>query len=188
MSPTCQRDLIAIVCRQRCLSRGGAGNAALSSVGRAVDAEKAHDDDDWSGTRHRRYIARMVNGELRDGPDHASAVAYSSPPMFRRTLGILPLVLVMASVIVAFFLGGYLSELVLSFAPVALMIGLLRAGGYIGAKRLTELVARVRGKRARIRPVRTWSSGISRCGVRGGRLIAHSLAERGPPALLAARG
>jgi hypothetical protein len=75
---------------------------------------------------------------------------------------------------------------ILHLLPAAAIIAPLLLGRYLGADRLVALAARRTGRR---RPARTAGRAKRAPGIlpRGGRLLAASLAERGPPALLPAR-
>ena len=73
----------------------------------------------------------------------------------------------------------------LALAPLLLLLATLVAGRYVGEERIARLAARLRPRRRRPR--------VARLGCdqpdpvvppRGGRLIAASLAQRGPPAVL----
>ncbi len=72
----------------------------------------------------------------------------------------------------------------LALAPLALLLLTLLAGRYVGEERIARLGARMRRRArrpvARLTPRPSPSSGLPR----GGRLIAASLALRGPPAVL----
>jgi hypothetical protein len=73
----------------------------------------------------------------------------------------------------------------LALAPVLLLLASLLAGRYVGEERIARLAARLRPSRRRARVARL--GGGQPAGVvlpRGGRLIATSLAQRGPPAVL----
>jgi hypothetical protein len=108
--------------------------------------------------------------------------------MVRRDLH--PLLALTALVLVAAVaqrLGG--SELLLALPALALLVP-LAAGRYVGEERLARLAGRRAGGATRRVP-RTQSPRTPRAPrvvvPRGGRLIASRLAERGPPALAAAR-
>lgn len=73
----------------------------------------------------------------------------------------------------------------LALAPLLLLVASLLAGRYVGEERIAHLAARLRSPARRGR--------VARAGrrqpapvvpPRGGRLIAASLAQRGPPAVL----
>ena len=73
----------------------------------------------------------------------------------------------------------------LALAPLLLLLASLLAGRYVGEERIARLAARLRPPRRRARVARLGCG--QRAGVvppRGGRLIATSLAQRGPPAVL----
>lgn len=77
--------------------------------------------------------------------------------------------------------------LLVALVPLFLLIGSLLAGRYVGEGRIASLAAR-RARPARRRPAP--ASGAVPAGrggtylPRGGRLVAASLAQRGPPAVL----
>ncbi|NLT04831.1 MAG: hypothetical protein GXY03_00830 [Solirubrobacterales bacterium] len=83
-----------------------------------------------------------------------------------------------------------LGHLLLYAAPLLLIALPLLAGRYVGEDRLARAVASRRGKRPRaerrIAPPRAALRPLAAL-PRGGRLIAFSLADRPPPALLTAR-
>ncbi|WP_241004261.1 hypothetical protein [Conexibacter sp. SYSU D00693] len=84
--------------------------------------------------------------------------------------------------------AGVLDASVLHALPLLVLALPLLAGRYVGEDRLAALAAVVRARRAR--PVGAALPRLRRPVVRvarGGRLIAASLAERGPPALALAR-
>ncbi len=89
-----------------------------------------------------------------------------------------------SAVVLACALGGQL-ELLVYAAPLVLIGAPLLAGRYLGEDTLERL------RRTPERPRRPRVSevpGVRRAAVllpRGGRLIAHALAERGPPAVSA---
>jgi hypothetical protein len=73
----------------------------------------------------------------------------------------------------------------LALAPLLLLLATLVCGRYVGEERIARLAARVRrpARQARVaRLGRGHAAGF--VPPRGGRLIAASLAQRGPPAVL----
>jgi hypothetical protein len=73
----------------------------------------------------------------------------------------------------------------LALAPLLLLLATLLAGHYVGEERIARLAARLRPPARRARVARLGCG--QPAGVvppRGGRLIAASLAQRGPPAVL----
>ncbi len=73
----------------------------------------------------------------------------------------------------------------LALAPLLLFVATLVAGRYVGEERIARLAARLRPAQRRPRVARLGrgqSAGVVL--PRGGRLIAASLAQRGPPAVL----
>ena len=73
----------------------------------------------------------------------------------------------------------------LALAPLLLLLASLLAGRYVGEERIARLAARLRPSARRARVARLGRG--QRAPVvpaRGGRLIAVSLAQRGPPAVL----
>lgn len=75
----------------------------------------------------------------------------------------------------------------LAHAPLIFLLLTLVAGRYVGEERIARLAARVAPRAPR--PARRLAPRPSPVGVlpRGGRLIAASLALRGPPAVLVVR-
>jgi hypothetical protein len=75
----------------------------------------------------------------------------------------------------------------LALAPLLLFLATLVAGRYVGEERIAHLAARWRHPAARRRRVTLLGRRPTAPVVlpRGGRLIAASLAHRGPPAVLA---
>ncbi|MEA2357085.1 MAG: hypothetical protein QOI62_345 [Solirubrobacteraceae bacterium] len=108
--------------------------------------------------------------------------------MVRRNLHLLlTLAALVLVAVVAQRLGG--SELLLALPALALLVP-LAAGRYVGEERLARLVQRRAGRATRTvsRALVPRTPRAPRVVVpRGGRLIASRLAERGPPALAAAR-
>ncbi|HKE15650.1 MAG TPA: hypothetical protein VKB80_12320 [Kofleriaceae bacterium] len=78
---------------------------------------------------------------------------------------------------------------VLMVSPFLVLALPLLAGRYVGERRIQRLVARFAGpvRRAARRLVARVARAPRVLVPRGGRLVAASLAERGPPATLAAR-
>ena len=75
--------------------------------------------------------------------------------------------------------------LLVALVPLFLLIGSLLAGRYVGEQRIASLAARRARRARRPRPRRlTALPSPSRILPRGGRLVAASLAQRGPPAVL----
>jgi hypothetical protein len=74
----------------------------------------------------------------------------------------------------------------LALAPLLLFLATLVAGHYVGEERIARLAARLRRPKARCPRVALLGRPQSAPVVlpRGGRLIAASLAHRGPPAVL----
>jgi hypothetical protein len=77
--------------------------------------------------------------------------------------------------------------LLVALVPLFLLIGSLLAGRYVGVERIASLAAR-RSRPARRPRARALVAvpAAARILPRGGRLVAASLAQRGPPAVLAA--
>ncbi|MGZ4270790.1 MAG: hypothetical protein ACXVFN_16450 [Solirubrobacteraceae bacterium] len=73
----------------------------------------------------------------------------------------------------------------IAIAPLALLLITLLLGRYVGEERIARLAARFRPPRRRPSAPPLSSSRATACALpRGGRLIAASLAQRGPPAVL----
>jgi hypothetical protein len=102
-------------------------------------------------------------------------------PQHRR---LLPVALAGVCLLLALTVAGLGTGLLL-LSPALLLLCPLLTGRYVGERRLVELASRCRPRR-RTRPVRP-ADPAHRAGraagdaVRGGRLIAAALAERGPP-------
>jgi hypothetical protein len=113
---------------------------------------------------------------------------YASPAMARRDLHLL-LGLTALTLILVLVQAATGAEVLLASPALVLALPLL-AGRYVGERGIARLASRlvVRARRA----VRALSARLSRRAPRvllprGGRLLAASLAERGPPAPRAAR-
>ena len=73
----------------------------------------------------------------------------------------------------------------LALAPLLLLLATLVAGRYVGEERIARLAARLRPRRRRPHVARLGCEQPAPVVLpRGGRLIAASLAQRGPPAVL----
>lgn len=92
-----------------------------------------------------------------------------------------------AALLLAFAAGAVGGELLYA-APVVLLALPLLSGRYVGEQSIERLASRraTRTDRSAARPVMVSRAG-ARAFPRGGLLVAASLAERGPPARLAAR-
>jgi hypothetical protein len=96
----------------------------------------------------------------------------------------------LAGLLVGLVLAQAITGAEVMMASPALVLALpLLAGRYVGEERLARLVARLGGRV--LRAARTLNDRLPRAPravlPRGGRLLAASLAERGPPWSLAAR-
>ena len=128
-----------------------------------------------------RVFLDIVQPEYGNGPP-ASCTLDAMPDTDQRVW--FAGVVAAAAVVLACALGGQL-ELLVYAAPLVLIGAPLLAGRYLGEDTLERL------RRTPERPRRPRVSevpGVRRAAVllpRGGRLIAHALAERGPPAVSA---
>jgi hypothetical protein len=98
---------------------------------------------------------------------------------------LLPVALVAAVGVLAALLGtvGGVDSVLLELAPVLVVFLPLLAGRYLGEERLAAVVAAFAPRRARAAVRLTpRTPRAPRAFVRGGRLVASALAERGPPA------
>ena len=98
---------------------------------------------------------------------------------------LLPVALMGVCLLPALTVAGFGAGLLL-LSPALLLALPLLAGRYVGERGLVRLARRARPRLRRLRPARVprpWPRAVA---VRGGRLIAAALAERGPPRLLVA--
>ena len=95
---------------------------------------------------------------------------------------LLALVALALALALAQTLTGFSADFLLGVPALVLLLPLL-AGRYVGEEALARLAVRFGSRRRRAPAALAWPLSSPRVIARGSRLIAVSLAERGPPAL-----